>query len=62
MRFKLGAGLEVLLRSVNEIQDYTNSKTYQLGQKAVAAKNDGFFRRVMSTTVQMRNANLPLAS
>jgi hypothetical protein len=52
----------LLLRSINELPNYTNTKTYQLGQKAVGAKNDGFYRRVMTTTVQTRNANLPLAS
>ncbi len=55
------ARVYLLLRSVNELSNYTNSKTYQLGQQAVGARNDGFYRRVMSTTVQTRNAHLPLA-
>ena len=55
------ARVYLLLRSINPVSNYVNTKTYQLGQKAVAAKNDGYFRRVMSTTVQTRNAALPLA-
>lgn len=54
------ARVYLLVRSLNEISGYTNTKNYQLGQKAVAAKNDGYLRRVLSTTVQMRNATLPL--
>lgn len=51
----------LLVRSVNTLSDYTNNKAYALGSKAVAAKNDGYVRRVFSTTVQMRNAKLPNA-
>lgn len=51
----------LLVRSINEIPGYSNAKSYQLGSKAVGAANDGFVRRVFSTTVQMRNAKLPNA-
>lgn len=51
----------LLVRSVNSLPGYTNEKTYQLGGKAVDAKNDGYIRRVFSTSVQMRNAKLPNA-
>lgn len=51
----------LLVRSVEDISNYTNDKTYTLGSKNIAAKNDGFMRRVFSTTVQMRNAKLPNA-
>jgi len=51
----------LLVRSVNDISGYTNEKTYTLGSKAVGAQNDGFIRRVFTTTVQMRNAKLPNA-
>lgn len=51
----------LLVRSVNEINSYTNDKIYNLGSKPIAAKNDGFIRRVFTTTVQMRNAKLPNA-
>ena len=53
------ARVYLLLRENSEISGYTNNKSYNLGQKVVAAKNDAYLRRVMTTTVQMRNALLP---
>ncbi len=51
--------LYVLVRGVNEMPNYTNDKTYIMGSTTIAAANDGFFRRVFSTTVVLRNpANL----
>lgn len=47
----------LLVRSINEIQDYTNNKTYALGSKSVTA-NDGFLRQVYATTVLLRNDRL----
>lgn len=55
----VSARIYVLARGINPVAGYTNSKTYSLGEKTVAAKNDGYMRRVFSTTVQMRNATLP---
>jgi hypothetical protein len=55
------ARVYLLVRSLQELTDYQNTKTYQLGSKAVAAKNDGFMRRVFTTTVQIRNAVLPVS-
>jgi Tfp pilus assembly protein PilW len=60
LRTAVVARVYLLLRSLGEVVGYTNSKTYQLGQKAIASKNDGFLRRVFSTTVQMRNSTLPV--
>ncbi len=60
LRTAVVARVYLLLRSLGEVTGYTNSKTYQLGQKAVSAKDDGYLRRVFSTTVQMRNSTLPL--
>ena len=57
----VSARIYVLARGINTVAGYTNSKTYSLGEKTVAAKNDGYMRRVFSTTVQMRNATLPAA-
>lgn len=53
--------LYILARSIDEVPGYTNNKTYYLGTKTIANPNDGFFRRVYSTTVQIRNARLPNA-
>lgn len=51
----VSARIYVLVVSVNEIPDYTNDKTYSLGSTTVNAANDGFYRRVFSTTVILRN-------
>lgn len=53
------ARIYLLVRSIDPVGGYTNEKTYTLGEKAVAAKNDGYLRRVFSTTIQMRNTTLP---
>ena len=55
----VSARIYLLLRSEIELPDYTNTKIYTLGGKVLAAKNDGFMRKVYSTTVQMRNAIPP---
>lgn len=52
------ARVYLLVRSVNPVVGYTNSKAYNLGQKAVAAKDDAFMRRVYSTTIKLRNPEL----
>ena len=54
------ARVYLLARSLQTVAGYQNTKTYQLGSKAVAAKNDGYMRRVFTTTVQIRNAILPV--
>jgi len=51
----VAARIYVLARSISEVPNYTNDKTYLLGAKVVAAANDGFYRRVFSTTVLLRN-------
>lgn len=50
----------LLLRSVNTISGYRDDKTYALGQKHLAAKHDGYLRRVFSTTVRLRNRIKPI--
>jgi type IV pilus assembly protein PilW len=45
----------LLMRSRTADAHYTNSKTYTLGTVTKAAANDGFYRRVYSTTVSVRN-------
>lgn len=51
--------VHVMARSLNPIPNYINDKTYNLGTVAIAAANDGFIRRVFSTTIVLRNpANL----
>ncbi|WP_438951549.1 PilW family protein [Porticoccus sp.] len=53
------ARIYLLVRSIDPVAGYTNEKTYSLGEKAVAAKNDRYLRRVFTTTIQMRNTTLP---
>jgi type IV pilus assembly protein PilW len=57
------ARVYLLVRSISELPDIQNqdSKTYKLGQRDIDAKNDGYLRRVFSTTVQIRNATLPVS-
>jgi type IV pilus assembly protein PilW len=50
------ARVYVLSRSINEVAGYTNDKTYTLGNSTVAAANDGYYRRVLQTTVMLRNS------
>ena len=45
----------LLARSTDVDPSYTDTKTYLLGDVAVAAANDGFYRTVFSTTVSLRN-------
>lgn len=55
----VSARIYLLVRSEIELPGYTNTKIYTLGGKVLPAKNDGFMRKVYSTTVQMRNAIPP---
>jgi len=43
------------MRSVEADPFYTDNHTYTLGDVAIAAPNDGFYRVVYSTTVALRN-------
>jgi Tfp pilus assembly protein PilW len=54
------ARIYLLLRSILQIAGYRDDRNYVLGQKAVAARYDGFLRRVFSTTVRLRNRIEPV--
>ena len=54
----VNARIYVLTRSINEVTGYTNDKSYQLGETTVAAANDGHYRRMLQTTVVLRNGEL----
>lgn len=58
LRQAVNARIFVLARSVNEVNGYRNDKSYQLGNTVVAAANDGYYRRVMQTTVVLRNGDI----
>lgn len=55
------ARIYLLVRSVQDVPGYEDKKSYVLGSRNVSAKNDGFMRRVFTTTVQIRNASLPVS-
>ncbi len=49
------ARIYVLARGAEADVNYTNTKTYTLGDVVIAPSNDNFYRRVLSTTVSLRN-------
>lgn len=54
----LSAKIFVLMRSVNTVPNYTDDRSYTLGQTQINggnAFNDGFNRKIFSTTVKLRN-------
>jgi type IV pilus assembly protein PilW len=52
----VSARLYLLARSIDADPHFTNDTQYVLGDATVAAANDGFYRRVYSTTVALRNS------
>jgi type IV pilus assembly protein PilW len=52
----VSARVYVLSRSINEVAGYTNDKSYALGSNNVLAADDGYYRRVLQTTVMLRNS------
>jgi hypothetical protein len=55
LRGAVTARVYLLLRSIGPLSGHRDQRSYQLGGKRVAARHDGFFRRVVTTTVQLRN-------
>ena len=49
------AKLYILARTFGQDQQYTNDKSYVLGDVTIAATNDGYRRRVFTSTTLMRN-------
>lgn len=47
--------LYLLMRTRNEIRNYTDSKSYRLGTMPVMTPGGHFMRRVVSTTIKLRN-------
>jgi len=45
----------ILIRAIEEDRSYTNSTSYTLGDKSIAAANDHYRRKVVSTTVVLEN-------
>lgn len=55
MAAALTARIYVLARSANTDVNYTNNKTYTLGDLVVNGGGDHYYRRVFSSTVRLRN-------
>ncbi|MEM8561143.1 MAG: PilW family protein [Pseudomonadota bacterium] len=51
----VAARLYILVRSLREIAGHTDSRSYRLGSKVIPAARDGYLRRLMQTTVLLRN-------
>lgn len=51
----LTARVYILVRSDTPDPLYKNNKSYQLGDLTVAGGGDGFYRRVFSSTIKLRN-------
>lgn len=45
----------ILLRSTSTIPGYHNKKSYTLGQKTLPARHDSYLRRVISSSILLRN-------
>jgi type IV pilus assembly protein PilW len=54
------AKVYLLLRSINQVSGHTDDKAYALGQKILKPRNDSYLRRVVSTTVLLRNLIEPI--
>ena len=59
MRRAVSAKIYLLLRSIGTLPGHQDSRTYRLGQKVLSATQDAFLRRVLSSTVVLRNHIAP---
>jgi len=55
LRAAVAVRIYLLVRSVHPVAGYTDTRSYSLGSKRVSAPNDGYYRRLMQTTVLLRN-------
>lgn len=55
MQAAVAARIYLLVRSVHPVAGYTDTRAYSLGSTRVSARNDGYYRRLMQTTVLLRN-------
>ncbi len=56
------ARVHLLLRSVAPLAGYRDTRSYRLGNRHVEARLDGFYRRVLTTTVTLRNRRYSAAT
>lgn len=55
MQHAVAVRIHLLLRSLGKLTGHHDDKSYHLGQKALAPKGDAYLRRVLSSTVLLRN-------
>jgi type IV pilus assembly protein PilW len=55
MENAVSARVYLLARSIDADPHFTNDTQYLLGDSVILAANDGFYRRVYSTTISLRN-------
>jgi type II secretory pathway pseudopilin PulG len=53
----ISAKIYFLARSTDPVSGYTNNKAYNLGATVIPAANDGFLRRVFSTSIELKNSD-----
>jgi prepilin-type N-terminal cleavage/methylation domain-containing protein len=56
MQGVVAARVYLLVRSVQPVVGYRDERSYALGTKHIRPANDGYYRRVLQTTVLLRNA------
>ena len=55
----VAARVHLLLRSIGQLSGHVDDRDYRLGQKMVPAAHDAYMRRVISSTVVLRNQLIP---
>ncbi len=55
IQYAVAAHIYVLARSPQQETGYTNSKSYKMGSVTKSAYNDGYYRRVYTSTVVLKN-------
>ena len=60
MKYAVIAKIYILLRSVSMIPGYDDKRSYSLGQKTLPARRDSYLRRVISSSILLRNQIKPL--
>ena len=55
MENAVSARVYLLARSIDTDPHFSNATQYVLGDATIPAANDGYYRRVYSTTIALRN-------
>lgn len=60
MHSAVAVKIYLLLRSIGRLTGHRDDKAYWLGEKALPARHDAYLRRVLSSTVLLRNYGSPV--